>query len=65
MNLDGCVRVDVLEKPLELKGCRQVIVLLGDTADEEGFRLISGLDFYLEKRIAMGITSIFNFRLIF
>ena len=28
---------------------RQVIVLLGDAADEEGFRLISGLKFYLGK----------------
>ena len=49
MDLDGFVRVDVLEKPFELNGFRQVIVLLGDAADEEGFRLISGLNFYLGK----------------
>ena len=49
MDLDGFVRVDVLEEPFELNGCCQVIVLLGDAADEEGFRLISGLDFYLGK----------------
>ena len=49
MDLDGFVRVNVLEKPVELNGCCQVIVLLGDAADEEGFRLISGLDFYLGK----------------
>lgn len=50
MDLDGFVRVDVLEEPFELNGCRQVIVLLGDAADEEGFRLISGLDSYLRKK---------------
>ena len=49
MDLDGFVRVDVLEEPFELNGFRQVIVLLGDAADEKGFRLISGLDFYLGK----------------
>ena len=49
MDLDGCVGVNVLEEPFELNGCRQVIILLGDAADEEGFRLISGLDFYLGK----------------
>ena len=47
MDLDSFVRVDVLEEPFELNGFRQVIVLLGDAADEECFRLISGLDFYL------------------
>ena len=36
MDLDGFVRVDVLEEPFELNGCRQVIILLGDAADEEG-----------------------------
>jgi len=50
MDLDGFVRVDVLEKPFELNGCRQVIVLLGDAANEEGFRLISRLDFYLREK---------------
>ena len=49
MDLDGFVRADVLEEPFELNGCCQVIVLLGDAADEESFRLISGLDFYLRK----------------
>lgn len=49
MDLDGFIRVDVLEEPFELNGCCQVIILLGDVADEEGFRLISGLDFYLRK----------------
>ena len=49
MDLDGFVRVDVLEKPFELNGFRQVIVLPGDSADEEGFRLVSGLNFYLGK----------------
>ena len=49
MDLDGFVRVDVLEEPFELNGFRQIFVLLGDAADEEGFRLISGLDFYLGK----------------
>ena len=49
MGLDGFVRVDVLEEPFELNGFRQVIVLLGNAADEESFRLISGLDFYLGK----------------
>ena len=49
MGLDGFVRVDVLEEPFELNGFRQIFVLLGDAADEEGFRLISGLDFYLGK----------------
>ena len=49
MDLDGCIRVDVLEEPFELNGFRQVIVLLGDAADEESFRLISGLNFYLGK----------------
>ena len=49
MDLDGFVRVDVLEEPFELNGFCQVIVLLGDAADEEGFRLISRLDFYLGK----------------
>lgn len=49
MDLDGFVRVDVLEEPFELNGCRQVIVLLGDAADEESIRLISGLNFYLGK----------------
>ena len=37
MDLDGIVRVDVLEEPFELNGFRQVIVLLGDAADEESF----------------------------
>ena len=37
MDLDGFVRVDVLEEPFELNGFRQVIVLLGDAADEESF----------------------------
>ena len=49
MDLDGCVGVNVLEEPFELNGCRQVIILLGDAADEEGFRLISRLDFYLRE----------------
>ena len=49
MDLDGFVRVDVLEEPFELNGRCQVIVLRGDAADEAGFRLISGLDFYLGK----------------
>ena len=49
MDLDGFVRVDVLEEPFELNGFRQIFVLLGDAADEEGLRLISGLDFYLGK----------------
>ena len=50
MDLDGFVRVDVLEEPFELNGFRQVIVLLGDAADEECFRLISRLDFYLREK---------------
>lgn len=50
MDLDGFVRVDVLEEPFELNGFRQVIVLLGNAADEESFRLISGVDFYLRKK---------------
>ena len=54
MDLDGFVRVDVLEEPFELNGCRQVIVLLGDAADEEDFRLISRLDFYLGKENCYG-----------
>ena len=37
MDLDGFVRVDVLEEPFELNGCRQIFVLLGDAADEESF----------------------------
>lgn len=49
MDLDSFVRVDVLEEPFELNGCRQVIILLGDAADEEGFRLINRLDFYLRE----------------
>ena len=49
MDLDGFIRVDVLQEPFELNGFRQVIVLLGDAADEEGFRLISEPDFYLGK----------------
>ena len=49
MDLDGFVRVDVLEEPFELNGFRQIFVLLGDAADEESFRLISGLNFYLGK----------------
>ena len=49
MDLDSFVRVDVLEEPFELNGFRQIFVLLGDAADEKGFRLISGLDFYLGK----------------
>ena len=49
VDLDGFVRVDILEEPFELNGCCQVIVLLWDAADEKGFRLISGLDFYLRK----------------
>ena len=49
MDLDGFVRVDVLEEPFELNGFRQIFVLLGDAADEESFRLISGLDFNLRK----------------
>ena len=50
MDLDGFIGVDVLEEPFELNGFRQIIVLLGDAADEEGFRLISGLDFYLGEK---------------
>ena len=50
MDLDGFVRVDVLEEPFELNGFRQILVLLGDAADEECFGLISGLDFYLGQR---------------
>ena len=49
MDLDGFVRVDVLEEPFELNGFRQIFVLLGDAADEESFRPISGLNFYLGK----------------
>ena len=49
LDLNGFVRVDVLEKPFELNGFRQIFILLGDAADEEGFRLVSGLDFYLGK----------------
>ena len=49
MDLDGFIRVDVLKEPFELNGFRQVIILLGNAADEESFRLISGLDFYLGK----------------
>ena len=37
MDLDGFVRVDVLEEPFELNGFRQIFVLLGDAADEESF----------------------------
>ena len=54
MDLDGFVRVDVLEEPFELNGFRQILVLLGDAADEESFRLISGLDFYLGKKNCYG-----------
>ena len=57
MDLDGLVRVDVLEEPFELNGCGQVIVLLGDAADEEGFRLTSGLDFYFREQNCDKITS--------
>ena len=49
MDLDGFIGVDVLQEPFELNGFRQIFVLLGDAADEKGFRLISGLDFYLGK----------------
>ena len=42
MDLDGFIRVDVLQEPFELNGCRQVVVLLGDAADEEHFRVIGG-----------------------
>ena len=49
MDLDGFIRVDVLKEPFELNRFRQVIILLGNAADEESFRLISGLDFYLGK----------------
>lgn len=54
MDLDGCVGVNVLEEPFELNGCRQVIVLFGDAADEEDFRLISRQDFYLGKENCYG-----------
>lgn len=37
MDLDGFVRVDVLEEPFELNGFRQIFVLLWDAADEESF----------------------------
>ena len=37
MNLDGFIGVNVLQEPFELNGFRQVIVLLGDGADEESF----------------------------
>lgn len=50
MDLDGFIRVDVLKEPFELNGFRQVIVFLGDAADEESIRLISGLNFYLGKQ---------------
>ena len=50
LDLDGCVVVNVLQEPFELNGCRQVIVLLGAAADEEDFRLISRLDFYLREK---------------
>ena len=50
MDLNGFVRVDILEVPFELNRCRQIFVLLGDAADEKDFRLISGLDFYLRKK---------------
>ena len=49
MDLDGFVRFDVLEKPFELNGLSQIFVLLRDAADEESFRLISGLNFHLGK----------------
>ncbi len=49
MNLDGFIGVNVLQEPFELNGFRQVIVLFRDAADEESFRLISGLNFYLGK----------------
>ena len=50
MDLDGFARVDVLEEPFELNGFRQIFVLRGAAADEEDFRLIIGLDFYLRKK---------------
>lgn len=50
MDLDGFARVDVLQEPFELNGFRQVIVLFWDAADKEGFRLTSGLNFYLRKK---------------
>ena len=37
MDLDGFVRVDVLEEPFELNGFRQIFELLGDSADQESF----------------------------
>ena len=49
MDLDGFIGVNVLQEPFELNGFCQIFVLLGDAADEEGFRLISGLDFCLGK----------------
>ena len=49
MDLDGFIGVDVLQEPFELNGFRQIFILLGDAADEEGFQLVSGPDFYLGK----------------
>ena len=37
MDLDGCIRVNVLQEPFELSGRSQVIVLLGDTVYQKGF----------------------------
>lgn len=50
MDLDGCVGVDVLEESFELNITSHVIVLLGDATDEESFRPIGGLDFYLGEK---------------
>ena len=49
MNLDVYVRVVDLQEPFKLNGVRQILVLLGDTTDEEGFCLIGRLNFYLRK----------------
>ena len=37
IDLDGFIGIDVLKEPFKLNGFRQVIVLLGDAADEESF----------------------------
>ena len=37
MDLDGFVRVDVLEEPFELNAFHQIFVLLGDAAGKESF----------------------------
>ena len=51
MNLDGYVRVVDLQEPFELNGVRQILVLLGDAADEECFAWIAErIEAYLLRR---------------